>query len=249
MAAPQDGPDGAPTSANGGAHGTSVETLLERLPALAARIGSAKAKSDEARGEVGGLYSQAEEDGYHRRALREAIRLADMEPAKLRDYLIELNRYCEALQVFSQGELFEAMPRPPAPPAAAAVPAEAGIATSLGLVDPLAHAEAQLDKRRTGKLPGSQRPSLATTRRAQGRADALQGFNETKNPWPEGSRAYASYHQGWVEGNADLEATGRVADHRAAAEALRKKPKRRSRRPSAPGLDPGGKPDEPQLGV
>jgi uncharacterized protein (UPF0335 family) len=230
MAAPQDGP----SSPNGG-HGTSTATLLERLPALAGRIGSAKAKVDEARGEVGGLYSQAEADGYHRRALKEAIRLGDMEPAKLRDYLTELNRYCEVLGVFAQGELFEAMPRPPAPGAETpiATSPSSSLGQALGLVDPLADAEAQLDKLRTRKhrrnkaADERQDPVPSAEHRAQGRADALQGFNETKNPWPEGSRAYTSYHQGWTEGNAEFEA------QRA------KLPKRRSRR----------KPDEPQLGV
>jgi uncharacterized protein (UPF0335 family) len=236
MAPPQDGPSSAnggraqPEPAPGLDPGDTApeEVRLERLPALAARIAGAKAKVDEARGEVGGLYSQAEADGYHRRALREALRLADMEPAQLRDYLTNLNAYCDKLGVFAQGELFDPMPRPPAPPPLVeTVPAEAGIATRPRLV---AAAPGR-------KAPSSQPPSLATTRRAQGRADALQGFNETKNPWPEGSRAYASYREGWAEGNAELEAK---AD---------KLPKRRSRRPSAPGPDPGGKPDEPQLGV
>jgi hypothetical protein len=49
MAPPHDGP----SSANGGHDSSPADTLLERLPALAARIGSAKAKVDEARGEVG----------------------------------------------------------------------------------------------------------------------------------------------------------------------------------------------------
>jgi len=45
----------------------------------------------------------------------------------------------------------------------------------------------------------------AKAHRAQGYADGLQGFTATRNPWPEGTRAQASYHEGWVEGNAKME--------------------------------------------
>ena len=41
---------------------------------------------------------------------------------------------------------------------------------------------------------------------AQGGADARQGFSLTRNPWPEGTRAYASYHAGWLEGEAERRA-------------------------------------------
>lgn len=219
MATLQDG-----STDTNGAGKSPAAGLLERLPTLAARIGSAKATLAEARGEVGGLYAKAEEEGYHRRALRDAIKLGDMDPAKLRDYLTQLNAYCDALKIFGQGELFEAMPRPPAPP-----PVETPIAESLGLVDPLAQAEAQLDKLRARKHRRNkldEQLDHSAEHRAQGRADGLQGFNETKNPWPEGSRAYTSYREGWVEGNGEMEAK-------------LDKPKRRSRRKS----------DQPQPGV
>jgi hypothetical protein len=42
--------------------------------------------------------------------------------------------------------------------------------------------------------------------RAQGRADALLGFSETRNPWPEGTRAHASYRDGWIQGEAERQA-------------------------------------------
>jgi uncharacterized protein (UPF0335 family) len=211
----------SPSNGNGG-HDALEQARLEHLPVLTLRIRTAMAKGYEVRADIGQLYLQAEEYGYHRRALKEAIRLADMEPAKLRDYLTALNRYCEVLNVFAQEELLDEMPRPPAPPPQAEPKApivETPIATGLGLV-----AAAPAPGRK--KAP-SQQPTLAATRRAQGRADALQGFNETRNPWPEGSRAYASYHQGWVEGNAELE-----TQH--------DKSKRRSRRKP---------PEQPQPGV
>jgi uncharacterized protein (UPF0335 family) len=116
---------------DGNGHDAMEQARLEQLPLLALRIRTSMSKADEARGEIGGLYSQAEEHGYHRRALREAIRLADMQPSKLRDYLTNLNRYCEVLNVFAQEELLDPMPRPPVPP-------EAPIAQSLGLVEPIA---------------------------------------------------------------------------------------------------------------
>jgi hypothetical protein len=199
MSAPQDG--------NG--HDALEQARLEQLPLLALRIRTAMAKAFETRGEIGGLYAQAGEHGYHRRALKEAIRLADMRPSKLRDYLTALNKYLEVLNAFAQEELLDPMPRPTAPPAPPPAAPKAPIATSLGLV---------------AGAPSEQH-------RAQGRADGLQGFNETRNPWPEGSKAYLSWLEGWREGNT-------------AMEAALDKPKRRSRRPPAPGLDPGGKPDD-----
>jgi uncharacterized protein (UPF0335 family) len=197
-----------PLSATGGTMATqdgnghdaqAAEPLLERLPQLAARIASAKAKVDEARGEVGGLYAGAGEDGYHRRALREAIRLKGMEPDKRRDYLTQLSAYCTTLGVFAQGELLDPMPRPPAPPPSAAA------ANGNDLVDD---------------------DPLSDDHHAQGRTDALHGFTQTRNPWPEGSPAHASYRAGWVEGEAEL------------LQAQLAKPNRRRRRPV-----------EPQLGV
>src|SRR5437764_5629593 len=101
----------APEAPNGG---ISAERLDE-LPAIAARIDSAKARSDEARSDLGHIYHQAEEDGFHRRALKEAVRLRDMEPGKRRDYLTSLNAYCDKLGVWDQGELLDEQPRPPQP--------------------------------------------------------------------------------------------------------------------------------------
>ena len=75
-------------------------------------------------------------------------------------------------------------------------PAEAGVEADLDAV--IAAGEAGEDDEPTAEA--------SAEHRAQGRADALLGFSETRNPWPEGTRAHASYRDGWVQGEAERQA-------------------------------------------
>ncbi len=94
----------------------SGDERLDKLPGLAARIDSANAKSAGARSDTGNLYKEAEDQGFHRRALKDAIRLRNMEPEMRRDYLSSLNAYCDKLGIWNQGDLFDEQPKPPSAP-------------------------------------------------------------------------------------------------------------------------------------
>lgn len=89
---------------------------LNRLDNLVPRIESAKAVSDDARSDIGNVYKEAEELGFHRKALKEAVRLRNMEPQKRDDYLSSLQAYCDYLKVWAQGSLFGDEPQIPRPP-------------------------------------------------------------------------------------------------------------------------------------
>jgi uncharacterized protein (UPF0335 family) len=89
---------------------------LDKLPFLAARIDTAKSRSDDARSDLGNIYHQAETDGFNRRALKDAVRLREMEPAKRNDYLSSLAAYCDKLGIWAQGDLLGDEPRIPEPP-------------------------------------------------------------------------------------------------------------------------------------
>jgi uncharacterized protein (UPF0335 family) len=98
---------------------TATVARLDRLPEMVERILSKKSDLDDARADIGSLYARAEEDGFNRRALKEAIRLKQMEADKRNDYLASLQAYCDKLEVWTQGDLFGAEPEIPAAPAAA----------------------------------------------------------------------------------------------------------------------------------
>jgi uncharacterized protein (UPF0335 family) len=90
---------------------------LNRLDSLVPRIESAKAVSDDARSDIGNVYREAEEFGFHRKALKEAIRLRNMEPDKRNDYLSSLQAYCDYLKVWAQADLLNPSPEIPQAPA------------------------------------------------------------------------------------------------------------------------------------
>jgi uncharacterized protein (UPF0335 family) len=95
---------------------SATSARLDQLAGLAERIERKKADLDDTRGDLGQIYSQAEEDGFHRKALKEAIRLKGMEPSKRNDYLHSLQIYCDELGVWSQGDLLDPAPEIPAEP-------------------------------------------------------------------------------------------------------------------------------------
>jgi transcriptional regulator with XRE-family HTH domain len=75
-----------------------------------------------------------------------------------------------------------------------------------GQADGEARVEADLDRAiAAGEAGEDDEPTAEASaeHRDQGRADALLGFSETRNPWPEGTRAHASYRDGWAQGEAE----------------------------------------------
>lgn len=90
---------------------------LTALKKLAARIDTAKTKLDDARITNAELYSEAEQQGFNRPALKMALKLRSMEVAKRNDFLDSLQAYCEALGVWAQGDMLGDQPGVPQPPA------------------------------------------------------------------------------------------------------------------------------------
>lgn len=89
---------------------------LDRLDNLVARVEAAKARADEGRSDMGVVYQEAEALGFHRKAMKEAIRLKNMESDKRNDYLSSLQAYCDYLKIWTQGDLFGEAPKTPAAP-------------------------------------------------------------------------------------------------------------------------------------
>ena len=78
----------------------------DKLRELVARIDTMKADMDDARSEMGSLYKHAEDDlGINRMALKQAIKLKNMEALKRSDWLRSFQSYCHILGVDAQAEL------------------------------------------------------------------------------------------------------------------------------------------------
>ena len=72
----------------------------DKLCELVARIDTMKADMDDARSEMGSLYKHAEDDlGINRMALKQAIKLKNMEALKRSDWLRSFQSYCHILGV------------------------------------------------------------------------------------------------------------------------------------------------------
>lgn len=84
---------------------------LDRLPKLADEISAKKQKVSDAATDHAGIYKRAEKMGFHKKALKDAVKLRDMEPAKRNDYLASLNTYLDKLGVNDQGDLWADAPR------------------------------------------------------------------------------------------------------------------------------------------
>jgi hypothetical protein len=78
----------------------------DAIRAMVSRINASKAVSDEKRGEVGSAFKEVEDRGEHRKALKDAMKLANMEPEQQSAYLAKFRRYCDILGVGAQEELF-----------------------------------------------------------------------------------------------------------------------------------------------
>lgn len=78
----------------------------DALKSLVSQIETMKSDMDDARSEMGTLYKNAENDlGINRMALKQAIKLKNMESLKRSEWLRSFNAYCEILGVNAQGEL------------------------------------------------------------------------------------------------------------------------------------------------
>lgn len=78
----------------------------EYLKRLVGQIESLNADMVEQRGELGNLYKNAENDhGVNRMALKQAIKLKNMEALKRSAWLRAFESYCHILGVDAQGEL------------------------------------------------------------------------------------------------------------------------------------------------
>ena len=84
-----------------------------KLKKFADNIGSTKADLDKARGEHGQLFKQFEDAGGNKGALKMAMKLKTMEPAKAQQHWRDLMRYLGVLGVWDQWELLDPVPDQP----------------------------------------------------------------------------------------------------------------------------------------
>ena len=78
----------------------------DKLKALVAEIEAMKSDMDDARSEMGTLYKNAENDlGINRMALKQAIKLKNMESVKRAEWRRSFENYNEILGNNDQGEL------------------------------------------------------------------------------------------------------------------------------------------------
>jgi uncharacterized protein (UPF0335 family) len=152
-----------------------------KLHGLVRRIEAKKAVLDNGRSDLGNIYQEAEEQGFNGRALKEAIRLKNMEPAKRHDYLTSLNAYCDELGMFAQGDLLNEEPRPPQ-----------------------AETTEQQQPEPTRAEQAERNEQASETARGYtvevGRLSALDGKTADDNPWPLGTKAHDSWNSGWELG-------------------------------------------------
>lgn len=84
----------------------------------ARHINSYKADMDKARGELGQIYKQFEEDGGHKKAFKDALKMQNMEPISAQEYWRSLNQYMKDLGIFDQMDMFDPVPGQVAAPLA-----------------------------------------------------------------------------------------------------------------------------------
>lgn len=153
---------------------------LNRLDSLLPRIESAKATSDDARSDIGNVYKEAEDFGFHRKALKEAVRLRNMEPQKRNDYLSSLQAYCDYLKVWSQGNLFGEEPKVPQPPESSA---EAAV----------------------GPEPAEEQSQVGTYNYESGRRAGHEGKGADENPWASSLPIHNTWEAGRQRGGQEVE--------------------------------------------
>lgn len=84
-----------------------VKMPPEKVEKTAKNIRTYKAEMDKARGEVGQYFKQFEEEGGHKKALKTAMSIADMESVQAQEFWRCLIQYMDDLGVFEQQDLFD----------------------------------------------------------------------------------------------------------------------------------------------
>lgn len=78
----------------------------EKLRKYAADVSASKADMDEARGEVGQIFKQIEDDGFDKAAFKFATKVKKMDSLKGQGLIVDLLAYMLALDVFGQFDMF-----------------------------------------------------------------------------------------------------------------------------------------------
>ena len=93
--------DQAPTK------GKSGHLPPEKLNRYANDISAMKSDMDEIRGEIGATMKSFEEEGGHKKELKLALALKNMETIKAQDFIRSFEQYCHDLGVYDQHDLFD----------------------------------------------------------------------------------------------------------------------------------------------
>lgn len=143
------------------------------VKSYAGKIHRESEKKSKHQGEVGALYKQFENMGGHKNALKLALKLEAMETANAQDFVRSLGKYCTALGIFDQGDLFEDI--------FAGGGASADADDDVPMDDP-------------GTLEDGEEDSLSLV---AGKAASRNGEPHTANPHPKGSDDYRRWSIGW----------------------------------------------------
>lgn len=78
------------------------ETKAKRLESLRSRISQQKQKMDDARAGLGATYAGVEDEGINKAALKLAMKVDAMDPAKAKDFVSSLNTYLHEFGVIEK---------------------------------------------------------------------------------------------------------------------------------------------------
>jgi uncharacterized protein (UPF0335 family) len=191
----------------------------------------------EERGRVNQIFKRVEESGGHKKAMRDALRLAELEIAKRGDYLASLQTYCDWLGIWAPPSLFdEAQPRRVVPanaeeeelPLAAQNWSEDEVEAGL---DP-EMADYEPEEPAAEYEPQEATPQTIATATEIGHEDGKLNRSPEQGPYAEGEPLRIHYDRAWLAGRREqIE-----ADEQAAARGSKRpaRPQKRGFRPDAP---------------
>jgi hypothetical protein len=141
------------------------------------------------------VFARVEQAGGHKRAMRDALRLAGMEVAKRNDYLANLQTYCDWLGVWSQQAIWQE-PRLAGQRLAAAPVSDAS---------PVPDAW-QDDREDERPLPFADENAEQRAARAEqmGRADGRAGLSPDGSGFAPGTELRDIYDRGWLAGQREV---------------------------------------------
>ena len=157
----------------------------DRFDYFVQRIKRDKADTDEARAKLGQTYSEVEDSGFNRPAMKMAIRLAEMEASKRSIFLEDLKTYCDWLGVYDQPPL----------PLTEESQRDQDDYNGGAVVDGTAHVDEQ------------EREQI----HADGKRAALDGRPASDNPFPVHSPSAPIWAKGWLEGEAENDVAAEAA--------------------------------------